>query len=345
MPNIVKNSKNMLIFDNAYVNQPRSCKTMSSLMLGTYPDPNLDSIAWHYDLIKNPKESFPYKLLDNGYELYFGTLQENEGGDEFGNFLRKLSNNKITIEDQESFLAKQYEIIDERLLTDGLLHWIDKQNGNFAAFLWTKSAHMPYASVFDTFGKDTKLNKYDNCLLNIDNSFKNLIDGLKKRDKLKNTLIVLFGDHGEAVGVPVDWGHGNFLYDHSIRIPFMIYNSEIFHNEKRVPQRFQIKDISSTILFLLGLDSNLHQSENIFSKSKTDTIYLSNVYQDFKLGMVYDKYKFVFRPQYDITYLYDINDDEVNIINKITKEKVDALKYETLQWYKYQREYIKKNIY
>jgi len=349
MPTLEMLAKHSLVFNGAYVNQPRSCKTMASLLYGIYPDPRMKALTWEYSNLKNLDNTLIYRLLNNNYSLYFGTMQKHEGGDNFGDFIRKLSKNKVTIDDPS--VLEKHNIynrnkLDERLLTDNLLEWT-KGKKKFAAILWTKSAHMPYLSPFKKFKENTKIDKYDNCLVNIDKSLKNLIEGLKKQGKLDNTLIIMFGDHGEAVADKMDWGHGNFLYEHSLNIPLVIYNNRIFKTRNNLEQRFQIKDISSTLLYLLGLNSSLNQSVNIFSKTVKDKIYLSNVYQDYKLGLIFDHYKFIYRPGYDMKYLFDLKSDpneNNNIINTLSRQKIKQLELEVLKWYKYQTQYIEKNI-
>ncbi len=37
-PNLTRLAHHGMVFSNAYVSQPRSCKTMESITLGTYPD-------------------------------------------------------------------------------------------------------------------------------------------------------------------------------------------------------------------------------------------------------------------------------------------------------------------
>ncbi len=351
MPTLSNLAKHSLVFYNAVVNQPRSCKTMSSLIMGTYPDPRTYAITWQYRKIKDIKNNLLGRLSRYGYTFYFGTMQGNYAGDHFKDFLLKLEGGNITLEDPK-ILDKHNNgkriVRDERILTDSFLKWTKKQDKKFTAILWGKSAHMPYLSPFKVFKENSKTDKYDNCLINIDKSLLNLVNGLKKQGKLKNTLIVIFGDHGEAIEDKMDWGHGNFLYEHSIKIPFVIYNPKIFKNRTNLKQRFQIKDISSTVLYMLGIDSHLNQSVNIFSKTSQDKIYLSNIYQDFKLGLIFSHYKFIYRPKYDITYLFDLKnnpEEDNNIIGKKTPKEIQGLKDETLKWYKYQMNYLKNNIF
>jgi len=351
MPELTKIAEHSLVFTNAKVNQPRSAKTMGSLLLGVYPDPRMQAMTWKFADLKNKNENFLNYLQKNNYSLFFGTMQKNGGGDNFAEFTQALSHNQITIEDP-SYLkknnAKNRVEYDERLLSDNFLRWSKKQKGKFAAILWTKSAHMPYISPFKKYKEKTTIDKYDNSLINIDHSIQNILEGLKKQKKLSNTLIVFMGDHGEALGDKMDWGHGNFLYNHSLDIPFVIYNPKIFTKKTLLNQRFQIKDISATLFYLLGIKQKIGQSVNIFSKTSHDKIYLSNVYQDYKLGLIYENYKYIYRPELDLSYIFNLENDpqeNINLISKIPRSKVKELREDVLKMYKYQIDYLQKDYF
>ena len=351
MPFLTNMAKNALVFHNATVNQPRSMKTMGSLMLGTYPDPRTNGITWRYkDIKQHKKDNLFNTLLENEYQLYFGIMQEDFGGDGFKSFIKGVSHNHITLQDP-IFLYKnnffKRDLLDERILTDNFLQWSASKKDKFAAILWSKSAHSPYLSQIKKFTDGSQKDDYDNCLLNIDNALKNLVEGLKKQNKLENTLILILGDHGEALNEKMDFGHGNFLYEHSLKIPLLIYNPKVL-KQANMYQRFQPKDIANTLFYMLGIEKKLHQSINIFLKTPKDKIYLSNIYQDYKLGLIYDHFKFIYRPQYNINYLFDLKndpDENDNIIHKLSKEKMEKLQQETLKWYKYQINYLNKYIY
>ncbi|SHO80931.1 hypothetical protein MNB_SV-15-582 [hydrothermal vent metagenome] len=347
MPYLNKLLSNSMFFHNAFVNNPRTSKTMASLVLGIYPSILYDDITWNYKKIKDINNSLISKFMDNNYSTYFGTMQDSYTGEYFDMFLNKLSKNRITLEDPRNFKDNRTKN-DERLLTDSFLKYTSKLNSKFMAILWSKSAHSPYISEIKKYENRTDKDKYDNCLVNIDNSLKNLVDGLKKENKLDNTLIIIFGDHGEGLDDKMERGHGNFSYNHSIHIPFIIYNPKIFKNKIDMYQRFQIKDIASTTLYLLGLNSKLNQSINIFSKTNHDKIYISNSYHDKKLGFIFDNFKFIYRLEYDISYLFNIKDDpneNINIISTKKDKEIKILKEEVLKWYKYQLKYINKTIY
>ncbi|KHD10977.1 hypothetical protein PN36_24310 [Candidatus Thiomargarita nelsonii] len=349
MPFLSQLAENSIVFHNARVNQPRSCKTMESLTLGVYPEPRLRAITWRHEKV-NGKNNLLKTILDQGYTFNFTTMLRDYGGDSFYPFLKKITNNRIDhAMTQKKFIqaGKLTHQMDDKIASNDLLEWTAKQQ-KFLAMLWTNCAHMPYNSPIKPYGEENTIDKYDNCLANLDLSIKILVNGLQKQGKLDNTLILILGDHGEALGEKLELGHGNFLYEHSLRIPFLIYNPKIFSQPVDLKQRFQVKDIPATLLYLLGLPNTMEQSINIFAKTATDKIYLSNVFTDYKLGMIFKHYKFVYRPKYDKTYLYDLIADpneEHNIIGGKTDKEIAAMKRETLEWYKYQIEYLDQTVF
>ncbi len=334
-----------MVFENAYVNQPRSCKTLASILLGVYPDPRLRAVSWRHFEIRN-RDNLVKKFLDDGYKFYFGSAQSDYGSDGFFPFLMKLTEGRIHRAMSRETLPWTGSY--ERALAADFLKWSQKENGRFFGVLWTKLAHMPYDSPTIKFEEKSVLDRYDNSLAHLDIVIQDVVTGLKKQGKLKNTLIVLFGDHGEALGEKLDMGHGNFLYEHSLRVPFLIYHPHIFNGKITLNQRFQMKDLPSTLLYLMGKPSHLRQSENIFTKSAQDPIYLSNVYTDYKLGLIYDHYKFVYRPKYNLSYLFHLQEDpneDTNIVGRLSSAELQALRQKTLTWYKYQIEYLENEIF
>lgn len=352
MPTLTALAKNSLVFHNAYVNQPRSSKTMESFSLGIYPDPRLPALSWKYQEVKTTDSLFT-RFTDQGYQFYYGTMQKTKDTEGFHKYLTKISGNHLDyITDLTDIYKTRPEVGDfprESLLSENLLEWSVKQKQPYIAFMWTQCAHMPYNSPITPFGTATKIDKYDNCLANLDDGIDVLVKGLEAQGKLDNTVIMIAGDHGEALGEHLDWGHGNYLYEHSLRYPAIFYNPVIFNEQVNLNQRFQFKDLPATLLYLFGLPkpNSLGQSRNIFTKTSNDPIYLSNVYLDYKLGLIFDHFKFVYRPQYNISYLYDLDndpDENTNIIEIKTSKEVEVLKRKVLEWYKYQIKYVSTHV-
>ncbi len=345
MPTLSQLANNSIVFHNTYIHQPRSCKTLAAITLGVAPDPRLRALSWRSHTLSQA-DSLLKRLLDQEYKLYLGVNQLDFGGDGFFQFVQQLSDKRISraIDRTKLDPADNFRINgDDRKLVKDFLHWSKEQKSRYVSILWTSAAHMPYKAPEQPFGKRSKIDQYDNCLYSADLGLQYLVKGLKDQGRLENTLVVILGDHGEAVYDKLDWGHGNFLYDHSLRVPFVIYNPHILPQRKDFYPRFQVKDIPATLLYLLGLPEELGQSENIFLQHDKGDLYFSNVFRDFKLGFLYDNFKFVYRPKYDLTYLYDLTgdpDENNNVVGRLSPEKVADMKKNILTWYKYQLNYI-----
>ena len=345
MPVFTALAEHSAVFEKAYVMQPRSSKAMSALALGVMPDPRLRPISWTPERIKD-KDTVFKRLVSDGRRFYVGTAQP-FGGDNLQNFFSATVDDKADVIMSHENLVEDPSISNDDIgLSDHFANWVAKDTTPFAAVLWTECAHIPYVVDNTPFGLDHLIDKYDNCLNQVDRALDRLMQRLEQQGKIDNTLFVIFGDHGEALGEKFDRGHGSYLYEHSMRVPFIIYSPSIFSKQLPVDARFQLKDVPSTILWLLGLPSELNQSENIFAKAPNDPVYMSNVYQDYKLGMVEEELKFIYRPRFDMNFVYDLQNDpeEINnIVSQLTSEQVKQKQDHLLRWYKYQTQYIERN--
>jgi len=339
-----------LVFHNGYATQPRSTKTLFSLITGAYPDPRLSSIVWKPERIRN-RDTLISVLRANDYALYAARGLE-DSVDGFGPFLREAGAGAmevINVDDLRKTCRPYTSERDDGLLIRDYLRWRDEQ-GDRKTFglLWFHAAHYPYEPLYPRFEPSTEtVNRYDSCVFSSDIAIRRLIEGLKRRGTDRRTLLIVMGDHGEALGEHLDMAHGRFLYEMSIKIPLIISIPGLGERID-LDQRFQIKDIPSTLLNLLGLPDQLRQSEVVYSKSAEDKVYLSNVSQDFKLGMIRDGgSKFVYRPRYDLRYLFDLSADpgeDRNQIQTLPQEEIDAMIEELYKWYFYQVRYLENEL-
>ena len=65
------------------------------------------------------------------------------------------------------------------------------------------AGHMPYRSEHKTFGEQRDIDKYDNCILDIDARLSAIINALKDRD----AILLFTSDHGESFGEEGRYGH------------------------------------------------------------------------------------------------------------------------------------------
>jgi len=82
---------------------------------------------------------------------------------------------------------------------------------------------------------------------------------LEKRHLRSRTLVIVVGDHGELLGEHRVYGHGKFLWEEALRVPWIVSDPREGKNH-RVEQRVSLVDLMPTALALLGIDAP-HQGQ------------------------------------------------------------------------------------
>ena len=138
------------------------------------------------------------------------------------------------------------------VVCDRALAWLEK-NGRKRFFCWVHfyDPHLPYAppASYRAPHKDP----YDGEVAFMDAQIKRLVDFLDKAGLAGRTLIVACGDHGEALaGEHGEVGHGQFVYDATLRVPLLLYGPGVVPAGKTDDRVAGIEDIAPTLEHLLG---------------------------------------------------------------------------------------------
>lgn len=76
--------------------------------------------------------------------------------------------------------------------------------------------------VLDDADRRHVIDLYDAGVAYLDERLGWLLEDVETRGLLDSTLVVVVGDHGQALGESDFWGHGRRLYEGVVRIPFLI---------------------------------------------------------------------------------------------------------------------------
>ena len=128
--------------------------------------------------------------------------------------------------------------------------WLDSLDSNRFFLLWhIYEPHTPYAPPerYAHFGP------YNGEVAFADEIVGGFLDALKARGVYDAATIVLLSDHGEGLGDHAEQEHGIFLYDESIRVPFIVRLPGGVNGGARVTHPVQHIDVLPTMLDLLGL--------------------------------------------------------------------------------------------
>jgi hypothetical protein len=236
---------------------------------------------------------------------------------------------------------------DDRVLVADHLAWRARQAGPTASILWLAGAHHPYRGVETPFGEATLRDRYDNCVRCSDDAVGRLVDGLVAQGRFESTLILVLGDHGEAPGEHLDAFHDNAFYDHSVRIPCLLVHPRLFAPGRRCGVRFGVRDLAATLFWLLGDERPLHHSRVLFSNSQSEPLPMSNIYQDFKLGLLEGDRKWTFRPERGELVLHDLATDPTesnDLAATLDPSGRDDIERRLVAWWHAQRRFIDETL-
>lgn len=177
----------------------------------------------------------------------------------------------------------------------------------------------PYRSMFAA-------EPYDGEIAFLDENFGRLLEMFEERDLLSNTIIVVVGDHGEALEEHGEPTHAHFVYDATVRVPLLVaVPNDRFRPGTQVTSQVRTADIAPTILDLLGLPRQSEmQGTSLVPLLEEPTLEWSTpalvetYYNKFHFGWAplrsirTDDVKFIEAPTPE---LYDLSEDPTELTN------------------------------
>lgn len=129
------------------------------------------------------------------------------------------------------------------LVVDDAVKWVNGLDGSKPFFGWIHlyDPHVPYDGG------------YDNEIAFMDAQIGRLLDALRARGSLDDTLVVAIADHGESLGEHGEDEHGVFLYDAVLRVPFVMRGPGVRRGHV-VAEQVRGVDLFPTVLEAAGVE-------------------------------------------------------------------------------------------
>lgn len=158
-----------------------------------------------------------------------------------------------------------------------------------------------------------QLAEYYGMITHLDHEIGRLLDALEQKGELENTIVVLAGDNGLAMGCHGLMGKQS-LYEHSVRVPLLLSGPGIPKNERREQMVFLL-DIFPTLCELLGIANPPSVEGESFAPALKnpeaagrERLYLA--YCDLIRGVRDKRYKLIsYRGTAERTQLFDLQKD------------------------------------
>jgi hypothetical protein len=209
--------------------------------------------------------------------------------------------------------------VDDASTVRRALQWIASLEGQpfFLTYL-PISGHHPYdASAPGPFRGRDDFTRYLNALHEGDAALGALLEGLERLGLTDDTLVIVFGDHGEAFGDhPGNFAHTLFIHDENVRVPYVIAAPGLIAGPRRLSRAASAIDTAPTILDLLGLPADaLHQGTSLLRPDPRMALYFTD-YSIGWLGLTDGCWKYVYEIDAGRSQLYDVCGDPGEVVNR-----------------------------
>ncbi len=327
-PNIDSIAARGVRFAKAYTPAPLTLPAHCSIFTGKYPFAHHIRNNGSYHLTPDQK-TLARILKENGFAATSAFVASFTLDSRFG-LAQGFDVYDDTFKTQEVLKTYRSERTADKVVSS-FLNWL-QANSQKRFFSWVHfyDPHLPYTPPAP-FSEEFKKHPYDGEIAFMDSEIGRLISGLKNAGLMDRTIIILAGDHGEALGEKREIDHGLFIYESTLRVPLIVYGPLLPSPGTVVESRVRLIDILPTVLELLKIKppkdiSGQSLLPYIRRRQKADLQSYAESYfprENFGwselIGLIDGQWKFIRAPEPE---LYDLASDpheEKNIINEQAK--------------------------
>jgi predicted membrane protein len=326
MPELAALEPMSAMFSRAYAHEPRSLKGFEALLFGVFPSTSWKSLRHREGGIALPSlsERWTAAGLRSAF-LHGGDLKF----DALGQMLEGRGYERVWA--KEELAAHGWGDSDE-----GLVKALDDfiaqaPSRRFGAVLYTRETHWPYhlPPPLESHQVEHSRGAYQETLVHAGQMVGALVAMLRTRGLFEKTVVIVTGDHGEAFGEHPDsgFGHGQHVYEESVRVPLVFINPLLFHAE-RDDRVVQLKDVAATAAWLAGGEPTLNSGATVFHARADPVAYLLNPLDGLAGGAVQGKLKYAFRlapGEFALDeHLFDVDADPHEQVDLIAARRAEA---------------------
>ena len=359
MPELARQLPHALRVSDMYAHIPSTNNAVVALLGSLYPKISYQSISKEHPDIRRPSLSSALKghRFRTGFFFAADTRFQNMNGflahrqlDTIADF-RTIPCAKPAQEidpEETDFLSSS----DESCLIKSVAQWLPKDTAAapFFATVWTAQTHYPYfppgGAEHDYGVKERYLNRYLTALHYSDQQLGLLLSELRRRGLSESTLVVVVGDHGEAFGRHVQYGHASNIYEENVRIPLLLINPLLFHGETLPAIGGQV-DVAPSIFDILRLPIPAEwQGTSLFNPRRINRAYFFSPYSQYTFGYRDARHKVIVNASAGNTQVYDLQQDPHETTNLASQmpDYVLESRRRLARWVQYQEAYLQKAL-
>jgi len=332
-PNLDTLAHNGVMFANAYCSAPLTKPSHCSILTGTYPvfhkvhnnaNDYLDPANVTLAEILKPKgfktsafvSAFTVDSrfgFDQGFDVYDDQYRQDE-------MIKNFRSERTAGEVFEPFSK-----------------WLDANyQQKFFSWIHFYDPHAPYQPP-SPYKEEFADNLYDGEIAYMDEFVGKVFQKLKEKNILDRTFIVIAGDHGEAFGEKQEMGHGVFIYDATMKVPFIFYGEKNLPRGVVIQEKVGLNDIVPSVLDMLKMPlPKKVQGRSLLpwvegKKKEEIPLYIESycpreTYHWSELIGIIDKgWKYIQAPKPELYHLDEDPQEDTNLVDK-DKKRVSILK-------------------
>ena len=143
------------------------------------------------------------------------------------------------------------------VVVDEAISWLRRLERERPFFLWVHlfDPHAPHEAAPEHLARAAG-NRYLAEVARLDDEIGRLLAELTVSGRLDRTLVAVVGDHGEGLGDHGEATHGCFVYDATLKVPFLLRDPGGYGAGTRVATPVSVADVFPTFVEALGLVPN-----------------------------------------------------------------------------------------
>jgi phosphoglycerol transferase MdoB-like AlkP superfamily enzyme len=342
-PNLTALARQSIVVERAYAVYPESIKGLFATLCSRYPGFDVPPEVY----ADVPCDSIASVLAAAGYR----TALFHSGRFMYLGMTSIIDRRGFQVMEDAGAIGGRVDSsfgVDDASTVARVLRWIDTGDPRtpfFVTYLPT-SGHNPYVtSGPGPFRSDSDFWRYMNALHESDAALGTLIDGLDRRGWLENTLLVVFGDHGEAFGEhPGNFAHTFFINEENVRIPLLIAAPGAIREPIRLSRLASVVDIAPTILDLVGLPAQpLHQGGSLLPADSRMALFYTD-YSIGWLGLADGCWKYLYELDSKRSRLFDVCADPGETRNRANEhpDRATAYRDRVIAWASAQKDLVQR---
>ncbi len=246
-----------VLFENASTVVPLTLPSHASMFTGTFPMYHgvRDNGGYYLD---EKHQTLAETLRDNGYKtggfVAAFVLDSRWGLSQgFDRYYDEFDFQKFERIALDTVQRPGGEVLEEAL------GWMDDvKDLPFFSWLHFYDVHAPWEAPEPFFSQyqGHRGSRYDAEIAYVDSLMGELFDWLETNGLEDDTIVVFIADHGESLGQHKENTHGFFIYDATMRVPFILKTPyRQLGGGRRVEAQVRSIDLMPTLLELVGIEA------------------------------------------------------------------------------------------